>query len=85
MELFYAKGTVAMAVLITLYETGLPFTITSLDFSKAEQQDATYLARNPKGRVPALNRPRRLDRNSCDPALRGGARPCSQPVANGPI
>lgn len=54
MELFYAKGTVAMAVLITLYETGLPFTITSLDFSKAEQQDATYLARNPKGRVPAL-------------------------------
>ena len=54
MELFYAKGTVAMAVLITLYETGLPFKTTTLDFSKTEQRSLDYLSRNPKGRVPAL-------------------------------
>lgn len=54
MELFYAKGTVALAPLITLLETGLPFTTTMLDFSKSEQRAPDYLARNPKGRVPAL-------------------------------
>lgn len=54
MELFYAKGTVALAVLITLNETDLPFTVTTLDFATSEQRTPDYLARNPKGRVPAL-------------------------------
>ena len=54
MELFYANGTVALASLITLHEADIPFTATRVDFSKTEQQSPEYLARNPKGRVPAL-------------------------------
>lgn len=54
MELFYAPGTVALAALITLHEADVPFTATKLDFTKSEQHSTDYLARNPKGRVPAL-------------------------------
>jgi glutathione S-transferase len=54
MELFYANGTVALASLIVLHEADLPFTATRIDFSKTEQRSPEYLARNPKGRVPAL-------------------------------
>ena len=54
MELFYAKGTVAVAVLITLEEAGLPFTATRIDFAQSDQHKPDYLARNPKGRVPTL-------------------------------
>lgn len=54
MELFYANGTVALASLIALHEADIPFTATHVDFSKTEQQSPEYLARNPKGRVPAL-------------------------------
>ncbi len=54
MELFYARGTVALAPMIVLHEADIPFTATRVDFSKAEQQSPEYLSRNPKGRVPAL-------------------------------
>ncbi|MEM7377651.1 MAG: glutathione S-transferase N-terminal domain-containing protein [Pseudomonadota bacterium] len=54
MKLFYARGTIALASLIALEDTGAPYTVHSLDFSQAEENAPAYLEINPKGRVPAL-------------------------------
>tara|TARA_R110000851_G_scaffold77111_7_gene169618 strand:+ start:340 stop:954 length:615 start_codon:yes stop_codon:yes gene_type:complete len=54
MKLYYAKGTISIAVAIALHEAGLDFEPMRLDFRAGEQSGATYLAINPKGRVPAL-------------------------------
>lgn len=54
MKLYYAKGTIAIAVAITLHEAGLPFEPVRLDFKAGEQTRPDYHAVNPKGRVPAL-------------------------------
>ena len=55
MKLHYFKGTVAVAVAITLHEAGLDFEAVNVDFQIADQTRAPYLAINPKGRVPALD------------------------------
>jgi glutathione S-transferase len=54
MKLFYARGTVAVAVVIALHEAGLEFEPVRLDFRAGEQTRPGYHAINPKGRVPAL-------------------------------
>ena len=54
MKLHYFKGTVAVAVAITLHEAGLDFEAVNVDFQNADRTRAPYLAINPKGRVPAL-------------------------------
>lgn len=54
MRLYYAPGTISVAVAITLYEAGLPFEPIRLNFRDGEQTKAPYLALNPKGRVPTL-------------------------------
>lgn len=54
MKLYYAPGTIAVAVAITLDEAGLDYTPHRLDFRAGEQHGAAYLKVNPKGRVPAL-------------------------------
>ena len=54
MRLFYAPGTISIAVAITLYETGLPFDLVPVNFKEGEQTKAPFLTLNPKGRVPAL-------------------------------
>lgn len=54
MQLFYAPGTISVAVAITLHEAGLPFVPVRVDFASAEQTKAAYRQINPKGRVPAL-------------------------------
>lgn len=54
LELTYAPGTIALASILALRELGLEARLTRVDFAKAEQQSADYLAINPKGRVPAL-------------------------------
>lgn len=54
MKLYYAKGTVAVAVAIALHEAGIEFEPVHLDFTAGEQTQAAYHAINPKGRVPAL-------------------------------
>jgi glutathione S-transferase len=54
MKLYYAKGTIAVAVAITLHEAGLEFEPVRLDFKAGEQRQPDYHAINPKGRVPAL-------------------------------
>jgi glutathione S-transferase len=54
MQLYYAKGTIAVAVAIALHEAGLGFEPVRLDFKAGEQRQPRYHAVNPKGRVPAL-------------------------------
>ncbi|MET4103009.1 glutathione S-transferase [Roseovarius sp. MBR-78] len=54
MQLYYAKGTIAVAVAIALHEAGLDFEPVRLDFKAGEQRQPRYHAVNPKGRVPAL-------------------------------
>lgn len=54
LKLYYAPGTVSIAVAIALEEAGLAHEAVKLDFRAAEQTKPGYLALNPKGRVPAL-------------------------------
>lgn len=54
MRLYYAKGTIAVAVAIALHEAGLAFEPVRLDFQAGDQRKPDYHAVNPKGRVPAL-------------------------------
>jgi glutathione S-transferase len=54
MKLYYAKGTISIAVAIALHEAGLPFDPVKLDFASGEQTKPEYRRLNPKGRVPAL-------------------------------
>lgn len=54
MRLYYAPGTISVAVAIALHEAGLEFEQIRLNFAKAEQAAPEYLAINPKARVPTL-------------------------------
>jgi glutathione S-transferase len=54
LTLYYAPGTVARAVLITLHEIGVAFDAKRLNFATAQQLKPKYTAINPKGRVPTL-------------------------------
>ena len=49
--------TVAPVVAIVLEELGLDYTPVLVDFREHAQQSPTYLALNPKGRVPTLETP----------------------------
>lgn len=52
--LFSMPGTCSRASHIALEESGLPYKVMRVDFSKQEQRSEDFLAVNPKGRVPAL-------------------------------
>lgn len=54
MQLYYAPGTISIAVAIMLEEVGLSYAPVRLDFKAGEQSKPAYLAVNPKGRVPTL-------------------------------
>ncbi|MEL0439040.1 glutathione S-transferase family protein [Phycobacter sp. K97] len=54
MQLFYAPGTISIAVAIALEEAGLAYEPVKVDFASAEQTKPAYHKVNPKGRVPAL-------------------------------
>jgi len=54
MQLYYAPGTISIAVAIALQEAGLDFEPIKIDFAAKEQTGAGYAQINPKGRVPAL-------------------------------
>jgi len=54
MKLYYATGTISIAVVIALEEAGLPYDAIAVDFAAGAQSAPDYLALNPKGRVPAL-------------------------------
>ncbi len=55
MKLYYAPGTISIAVAITLNEAGLSYDTHKLDFKSGEQRSDAYARINPKGRVPALD------------------------------
>ncbi len=54
MQLYYAPGTISIAVAIALQEAGLEYEAIRLDFASGEQTKPGYAQINPKGRVPAL-------------------------------
>jgi glutathione S-transferase len=54
MQLFYTPNTISMSVAIALQEANIAHDLILVDFAKAQQTDADYLAINPKGRVPTL-------------------------------
>ena len=54
MQLFYTPNTISMAVAIALQEAEIAHELTLIDFAQGEQLSASYLGKNPKGRVPTL-------------------------------
>lgn len=54
MKLYYAPGTISVAVAIALHEAGIAFDTHKVSFKDAEQTKPAYHKVNPKGRVPAL-------------------------------
>lgn len=54
MQLYYAPGTISIAVAIALQEAGLDFEPIKIDFAAKEQSGTGYAQINPNGRVPAL-------------------------------
>jgi glutathione S-transferase len=54
MRFFYAPTSISLAAHIVLDEVGAEYTPCRIDLAKGEQNDQTFLAVNPKGRVPAL-------------------------------
>lgn len=54
MQLYYAPGTISIAVAIALQEAGLEHETIKVDFAAKEQTTPGYAQINPKGRVPAL-------------------------------
>jgi glutathione S-transferase len=56
MKFFYANGTCAIGIHALLEELGTPYEPKRLDFAKQEQISPDYLAINPKGKVPAIQR-----------------------------
>lgn len=54
MQLYYAPGTISIAVAIALEEAGLDYEPIKIDFSTKEHLSPAYAQINPKARVPAL-------------------------------
>ncbi|WP_417713481.1 glutathione S-transferase family protein [Pseudophaeobacter arcticus] len=54
MQLYYASGTISVAVAIALEEAGLDYEAIKIDFASKEQLSPAYTQINPKSRVPAL-------------------------------
>ena len=55
MKLYYATGTISIAVAIALEEAGLDYDTRQLSFASGDQQSPDYPYVNPKARVPALD------------------------------
>lgn len=52
--LYTAPGTCGLATHIALHEAGAAFDLVKIDLAGGQQRSASYLAINPKARVPAL-------------------------------
>jgi glutathione S-transferase len=58
LTLYYAANTCSLASHIALLDAGAKYELKRIDFATTEQQSPSYLAVNPKARVPALTTPR---------------------------
>jgi glutathione S-transferase len=58
LTLYYAPHTCSLASHIALEDAGASYSLKRIDFGKTEQQSPTYLAINPKARVPTMVTPR---------------------------
>lgn len=56
--LYYAPHTCSLASHIALEDAGATYKLRQIDFGKTEQKSASYVAINPKARVPAMTTPR---------------------------
>jgi glutathione S-transferase len=63
-KLFYAADTCSLASHIALEDAAADYSTARIDFATNQQRSAEYLAVNPKGRVPALETNRHLDRDA---------------------
>ncbi|ACA18150.1 Glutathione S-transferase domain [Methylobacterium sp. 4-46] len=54
LRLYYSPGACSLAPHVALEETGAPFEPVRVNLAAGEQRQASYLAINQKGRVPAL-------------------------------
>ncbi len=58
LTLYYAADTCSLASHIALLDAGAKYELKRIDFATTEQQSPSYLAVNPKARVPAMTTPR---------------------------
>jgi glutathione S-transferase len=56
MKLFYAVNACSMAIHVLLEEIGKPYEGVAMDFAGREQYGADFVAKNPKSKVPTLER-----------------------------
>src|ERR1039458_3851157 len=56
LTLYFAPGSSSMAPHIALHEIGAPFESRPLSFVRKENRSTAYLALNPEGKVPTLDR-----------------------------
>ena len=57
LHIYHATGTCALASCIALEEAGAEHEVVQIDFAAEGQRQPSYLAINPRGRVPALVAP----------------------------
>ena len=56
--LYYAPNTCSLASHISLEDAGAKYELKRIDFTRTEQNSPSYIAINPKARVPAMATPR---------------------------
>lgn len=56
MRFFHSPGSSSEGILLLLQECGAPFDVEVIDLRTRKQREPSYLSRNPKGKVPALQR-----------------------------
>ena len=54
MKLYYSPGACSLAPHVVLEEIGAPYEAQAMNLKVGEQRAPDYLAKNPKGAVPAL-------------------------------
>jgi glutathione S-transferase len=54
LTLYYSPGSCSLAPRIILAETGLPHELKLISIARGEQNSPTFLAINPRGRIPVL-------------------------------
>jgi len=57
LKLHYAPRTISVVAAIILEETGTECALDRVDFASGQQREESYIAINPKSRVPALETP----------------------------